>query len=87
MNIKDALAVIKPHLPIFQSELIMQAWQTLEDCGTQPASTNTGSPKLPLDIVETVLEGIFGNRYAAGSGAECVKQTITIIERQLRAGA
>ena len=50
-------------------------------------STNTGSPKLPLDIVETVLEEIFGNRYAAGNGAEYVKQTITIIERQLRASA
>ena len=41
MIIKDALAVIKPHLPIFQSELLMQAWQTLEDYCTQPTAHNT----------------------------------------------
>jgi hypothetical protein len=41
--IKDALAVIKPHLPIFQSELLMQAWQTLEDYCTQPTAHNSQS--------------------------------------------
>lgn len=46
MNIKDALAVIKPHLPIFRSELVMQAWQTLEDCGTQPTAHNNARAEI-----------------------------------------
>lgn len=48
-------------------------------------SDNTGSPKFPL--LEDILDEIFGNREACGQGAEYVKQTFCIIERQLRAGA
>lgn len=58
------------------------ATESAEENGS---SHNTGSPKLPL--LEDVLDEIFGNREACGQGAEYVKQTFCIIERQLRAGA
>ena len=51
MIIKDALAVIKPHLPIFQSELLMQAWQTLEDYCTQPTAHN-----ISRDAMSRIME-------------------------------
>ena len=65
---------------ILDAKLIVSA---LNNRGETPTA-NTGSPKLPPDIVELVLEEIFGNRYASGNGAKYVKQTIVIIERQLR---
>ena len=58
MNINEALSVIKPHLPIFQSELIMQAWQTLEDCCTQPTDVQQLKAEIAAIsnlIVESVM--------------------------------
>lgn len=66
MNIKDALAVVKPHLPIFQSELIMQAWQTLEDCGTQPTDVQQLYTKIAAEI-DAVADTMQSNGASAVS--------------------
>lgn len=58
MTIKFALDVIKPHLPIFRNELIMEAWQTLEDYCTQPKAPNKKST--PCNRIGGCLKVIIG---------------------------
>jgi hypothetical protein len=41
MELKEALSIVKPFLPLFKEAPIMEAWQTLEDYCTRSTPDNS----------------------------------------------
>jgi hypothetical protein len=83
----DELEAMKSHVELAAGHLLQALKCAAKLAESQPTAPNTGSPKLPLDVLKKYHRDFIESYYCADGFVIGADAFISFVERQLRASA
>jgi len=83
----DELKAMKSHVELAAGHLLQALKCAAKLAESQPTAPNTGSPKLPLDVLKKYHRDFIESYYCADGFVIGADAFISFVERQLRASA